>query len=160
MVKVLFLDIDGVILDMNYLHDNHEDGPWTLNPEKLNILHEILNKTGAKIVISSSWRLLEEGMEYLEKYLGSCMHLNNKTPINNNYEILPDGTTSKIYLGKIRGDEIKAWLDKHPEITTYAILDDDSDMLFEQKPFFVKTDTMKGLERFHIDFLVEILGEK
>jgi hypothetical protein len=32
----------------------------------------------------------------------------------------------------IRGEEIKAWLHQHPEVTRYAIVDDDSDMLPEQ----------------------------
>ena len=40
---------------------------------------------------------------------------------------------------------IEKYLDKHKEITEYVILDDDSDMLPEQKGHFVKVDAKKGL---------------
>ena len=45
----------------------------------------------------------------------------------------------------VRGHEIQEWLDKHPEVTRYAILDDDSDMLPEQMPNFFKTTFQNGL---------------
>lgn len=45
----------------------------------------------------------------------------------------------------VRGHEIQAWLDKHPEVEKYAILDDDSDMLPEQMPNFFKTTFQNGL---------------
>ena len=45
----------------------------------------------------------------------------------------------------IRGDEIQEWLDEHPEVEKYAIIDDDDDMLPEQEENFFQTDFQTGL---------------
>ena len=37
--------------------------------------------------------------------------------------------------GRLRGEEIEAWLAAHPEVEVYAILDDDTDMLPHQPHF-------------------------
>lgn len=46
---------------------------------------------------------------------------------------------------KLRGSEIKEWLDSHPDVEKYAIIDDDSDMLLEQMSSFFNTDGYCGL---------------
>lgn len=48
LMKLLFLDIDGVITTHN--------SNYCLDPEKMELLGQILGRTGALIVISSSWR--------------------------------------------------------------------------------------------------------
>lgn len=65
---------------------------------------------------------------------------------------LLDRTPSIHYIGEgenerraVRGDEIQAWLDAHPEVTKYAILDDDCDMLPSQLHSFFRTDVAQGL---------------
>jgi len=45
-----------------------------------------------------------------------------------------------------RGEEIKAWLDKHPEITEFVILDDRGDMA-PYKEHLVRTKYDKGLTK-------------
>lgn len=47
-MKVIFLDFDGVITTMK--------SRWNLCKEKMELVKEIVDKTDAKIVISSSWR--------------------------------------------------------------------------------------------------------
>ena len=42
-----------------------------------------------------------------------------------------------------RGDEIKEWLNRHPEVTQYAILEDDEDFYPDQHLF--KTSWQTGL---------------
>ena len=44
----------------------------------------------------------------------------------------------------MRGEEIKTWLEHHPEVENYVIIDDDSDMLPEQLDNFVHTSNMHG----------------
>ena len=39
---------------------------------------------------------------------------------------------------EMRGDEINAWLSEHPEVTKYAILDDESDF-YDDQPLFQTT---------------------
>lgn len=48
-MKVIFLDFDGVITIPH---------KWDINTERLKNLKKIIDATGAKIVISSSWRSL------------------------------------------------------------------------------------------------------
>jgi hypothetical protein len=50
----------------------------------------------------------------------------------------------------LRGEEIKEWLDKHPEVEDYAILDDDSDMLEEQFKKFHHCDGWFGMSPNHL----------
>jgi hypothetical protein len=50
----------------------------------------------------------------------------------------------------LRGQEIQEWLDKHPEVEDYAILDDDSDMLPEQFCKFHHCDPWFGFNPNHL----------
>jgi hypothetical protein len=141
-MKVIFLDIDGVLN-----HENHykwlmeTDEPTPLqrfypysefNPESFRILNKIIDETDAKIVLSSSWRL--DGinrMNSLFKYFG----------LPRIYDITP--SLCNKFGSLCRGKEIDAWLNEHPEVTKYVILDDDTDMEEHQLPFFIKTNPYK-----------------
>ena len=48
MSKIIFLDFDGVITTLK--------SKWTIDNEKVELVKQICDATGAKIVISSSWR--------------------------------------------------------------------------------------------------------
>ena len=51
-MKVIFLDVDGVLI-----HDESLDGiNLHIDEEKIKILKEIVEKTDSKIVLSSAWR--------------------------------------------------------------------------------------------------------
>ena len=50
----------------------------------------------------------------------------------------------------LRGEEIQEWLNQHPEVTDYAILDDDSDMLPEQFKKYHNCDGWFGLSPNHL----------
>ena len=59
-----------------------------------------------------------------------------------------------------RGKEIKKWLDEHPKVGRYVILDDDSfDILPEQKPFLIQTDWAAGIEDEDVEKAIDILSE-
>lgn len=55
-----------------------------------------------------------------------------------------------------RGHEIQRWLSEHPEVTSFAILDDDTDMahLYDR---LVLTDCEDGLQAEHVERLVVLL---
>lgn len=156
-MKVIFLDIDGVLN-----HENHykwlmeTDEPTPLqrvypysefNPRSCKILNRIIDETDAKIVLSSSWRL--DGitrMNNLFKYFG----------LPRIYDITP--SLCERFGSLCRGKEIDKWLNEHPEVTKYVILDDDSDMEEHQLPFFIKTDPYKdGLNNEIANKVIEIL---
>lgn len=61
--------------------------------------------------------------------------------------------------GVERGYEIDAWLDEHPEVTKYAIVDSDCDMGSWQLPYFVHTNCQAGITDNNVDELINILKD-
>jgi hypothetical protein len=59
-VKVIFLDVDGVL--------NGHESQWRVIPECVRLLNEIVERTGAKLVLSSSWRLLSDWEPAVREY--------------------------------------------------------------------------------------------
>ena len=97
-------------------------------------LKRIIDETDAKIVISSSWR--HSG---LQKMLDMWEFRNLPGEV---IGVTPDLYRFLDFEGErtmVRGDEIQAVLNIHPEITHYVILDDDTDMLKHQLGNFVQT---------------------
>lgn len=59
---------------------------------------------------------------------------------------------------RYRGSEIKEWLDEHPEVTNYVIIDDDNDMLEEQEPYLVQTSWYDGINDYDVEKAIKILN--
>lgn len=129
MKKYIFLDIDGVL---NAHHNTVErwGGFIGIDPKHVAIFNKLVEETGAEIVLSSAWRsdpdwhktMTANGI--VDKFLGKTKHL----PTD------------------FRGIEIAEWLDSNAEKPfKYAILDDNSDMLPDQKEHFFKTKWDVGL---------------
>lgn len=137
--RVLFLDVDGVLNSSrtcltsgNFPHPhNYVERREMFDWAAIKMLQGLCRAAGVKVVLSSSWRLGMDA-EWLAKF-GAFLGL----PI---IDKTPSATSQHG-----RGHEIKAWLDNHVECTHYAIVDDDSDMLPEQRPLFVKTRHEDGL---------------
>jgi len=180
--KIIFLDVDGVIC-VGHDHYRH------FNQICLELLQEIIDATGAKIVVSSSWRdsdsvrmkanFLEHG--FTEKLWGEVIDITIR-----GYSHIIKGSKLPI----VRGNEIKAWvdtkmiypwhsdpsLDKQYQILredgsfkimnsnklgvdfSYVILDDDADMLYEQRNHFIQTGAMFGLSIYDRDNAIKILN--
>jgi len=169
MKKYIFLDIDGVIATPEYTNN----GVWCLNPEKQKLLKKIIDNTGAKIVLSSSWRY--SSLERTKQHMKDEGFLFNDILIDvtiRAYHYLEKGT--KIHLSIPRGVEIKQWIDANIHSDngknwnrkklgvdfTYVILDDDTDMLLEHKDNFIKTNSTKGLTINGVNKAIEILNNK
>lgn len=131
-MKVLFLDIDGVL---NNNETTERCNNFTGVDRKLaKRFTDWLNTTDVKIVLSSTWRLHPEMWFALNEAGISWIDV---TPGPHRY----------------RGDDIKQWLDAHPEVTAYAILDDSTDMLPSQFDRCVFTDGSHGLQDWDIEKL-------
>lgn len=124
-MKILFLDIDGVV-NCATTAQRHR-GAIGIDPYMACLVRRIVEATGCQVVLSSSWRYFPGGREEVERQV--CLLL----------DVTPHSD-----LG-CRGDEIRVWLNAHPEVTRYAIVDDNSDMLPEQKSHFFKTSWAVGL---------------
>ncbi|HUU87640.1 MAG TPA: HAD domain-containing protein [Candidatus Glassbacteria bacterium] len=147
-MKVLFLDIDGVLNSETFmtslpfcLEDDLRDN---IDSQAVSVLNEIIEKSDSKIVISSTWRKIYPLPKIVEA-------LENKGFKHSNKII---GCTP-IYDVGVRGDEIQEWLD-HMAIDSFAILDDDSDMK-NLKPHLVQTTWKEGLQPEHIERVLNIL---
>ena len=137
MIKVLFLDIDGVLntdrqhwhCQMNGITPVDEFG-YEFDHKAVDNLATILEETDAEIVISSSWKFL--GLQTLQK-----MWKDRNLP-GTILDITPDG--------KSKGSEIDEWLmEREAQVIRYAIIDDENDMLTKQQKHFVQTNSQFGI---------------
>lgn len=148
MKKILFLDIDGVLAGLEwfeYCSNNGKAGTDFLDPK----LVQKLNQLDCEVVISSSWGY--DGGKTIKL-------LKNK---GLNLKVI--GYTEHHEMGSgwiVRGNSIKKWLyDNCKDIDyQYAILDDDGDMLLEQKDHFVQTNPEVGVTDEDIILLKNILN--
>lgn len=156
-MKIIFLDIDGVLNSSDWagsfefkkkqakglsFPDTHLDNV------AIQRVDELCKRTGAKVVISSTWREFEYCVPALRRN-GFRGEIIGKTPD------LDKKLDSGIWTSKTRGEEIQAWLDQN-ECDSYVIIDDDSDMLDSQKENFVHTNFMHGFTGSDIESAVEI----
>ena len=172
MKKVIFLDIDGVLNSSRTLYES-----ISLEDDLILNLKEIVNKTKAKIILSSSWRLSTEavatlidkldkfglaisGMTYdgvdldwLEKYEFDVTkkYLDTKFDYDENRQIK---------ITHDRGAEIFKWLHDHDDCA-YVILDDDIEDI---KPYFnesviVKTSYKTGLTKEDVKKAIQTLNK-
>lgn len=133
-MKVIMLDIDGVL---NVYPQGRDEFGDIFHQHFIDNLKRIVDETGAKIVISCSWRM--SGLSVMRD-----MWKKRNLP----GEVIDVTCTSNelIKKGKFkyrddveRGHEIQEWLDNHKDVTNFLILDDDNDMLENQRNNFVRT---------------------
>lgn len=150
MKPILFLDIDGVLNNRQYFmlksSQGHPKGRH-FDPESISILKEILEETGAEVVLSSTWRYM--GLDKVQRILseaGLGITFKGATPFISNSP---------------RGWEIRTWLVKNIEngwdFKNYLIIDDDGDMMLGQADNFVNTNFDTGLRQEHKARCIEIL---
>ena len=113
--KIIFLDVDGVLNSERTIRANNSSGYYYLDPVAVGLIRDLVDKTGAKIVVSSTWRYA--GDHVTTQLYVAGFHL---------MDFHNDSITPVLVNGK-RGDEVNSWLSEHPEVETYVCIDDDSD---------------------------------
>ncbi len=108
-MKIIFLDIDGVL---NHRNSPCDGGIFIIDTTLVPILARIVQATGAEIVLSSTWRILAKNREAVQRALAV-------------HDMKFIGRTDQ--LNAERSVEILEWLHRHPQVTKFAILDDDRD---------------------------------
>jgi hypothetical protein len=133
-MKVLFLDIDGVLNCSKT--PNPRKLPYVIDKKLLARLERLLERTGAKVVLSSSWRLDPVGL-LAAKYWGIPY-----------WDVCPDLPK------RTRRDEVLTWLARHPKVIRYAIIDDEDDEL-DELPLFqpsaatgITGDIVRAVEKY------------
>lgn len=114
-IKLIFLDIDGVL---NTLWTPIVDNMNPLikwDPEKVYMIREIVNITGADVVLSSTWRKYKDIATILFD-MGLLDIVIGKTPVIHGIDVK-------------RGHEIQMFIDNMKEpVDEFVIIDDDEDM--------------------------------
>jgi len=154
-MKIIFVDVDGVLNCKNttdtVMGDDGRryDG---IDSDKIQLLKEIIDKTDAYIILSSTWRLYDTFTEYLEEKLGD-------------YKVRIKGITprSKAFTYTYRFREIQNWFNENDtrDIVNYIILDDiDEEMVETFGDHYFKTDVDIGLTREITDKCIEYLNKE
>ena len=148
-MKVIFLDFDETINNFSTL------SRFEVDPNNVNVLKCIQEKSNAKIVASTS----------VKHYVQMGFHEYEKTYYYKHYVIplyklgikIDDMTPYVKCDGPFKELEIKAYLNEHPEIEQYVILDDEyiSDSLKDHQ---VCLELCKGLTEEHIEPALKILN--
>lgn len=108
-MKVIFLDIDGVLNTTATPRPNKDSR--VIEQTLLARLKKLQQDTGATVVLSSTWRHDREGLASAKRFGIPFM------------DVLPDMRP------RPRSEEIVAWLQAHPNVQRFAVIDDDDDCL-------------------------------
>ena len=146
-MKILFLDNDGVICLSNNWGGRavkwanfHRDNPEfefnnrpvqcrfdDFDKKAVKVLNEILEETGAEIVVSSDWRL-HANLEELGDYYESQGIIKRPIAVTDIFkDIFPKEWNAFRYRAELeleRSMEIGHWLENHPEVTHWVAVDD------------------------------------
>lgn len=156
-MKIVFLDIDGVLNSWRYYRDLvHAGGtadPWPdrhIDPKPVKHLNRLLADGGAKVVVSSTWRNMLT-LDELRRLLGARGFEGEIV------DRTPDLSQDPAYEGRRqRGWEIGSWL-LGRDVDGFVILDDGTDMVHLAHRH-VLIDAKKGLKPRHIEAALALLG--
>ena len=147
-MNVIFLDLDGVLnsersfLASAMIAKDEVESVWhrtwrTIDPIAVNLVNRLCKDSKSKIVISSSHK--KEVPSGPDKLFGLRDYFET---LGIDHDLIVGWTPTSL---GIRGNEIQAFLDKHPEITNYLIIDDTVEFLSSQLGNFTRCDSEIGM---------------
>lgn len=157
-MKILFLDIDGVLNSSLWYGKRRsllapprktiEQMIYEIDPDALARLKRIVESTGCELVISSTWRRIYSMVQFRETFT----HLGwPKAPFADKTPVLQQG---------FRGDEVRAWLNtigKILDVERYCCVDDSDD--FHPDNYLFRTSHSTGLTDEVADSIIKFLNE-
>lgn len=166
-MKVIFLDIDGVLATNKQYMMNRKKFwdknsiakdtriPYPFDPKCVKIFNEILDTTGADIVLSSDWKLHFSLVELETIFMFNGV---NKSPI----DITTNDVVSFNNLVRNRAFQIGEFIQTH-KITNYVVLDDlnisNYMTITNDQDKFVLTDDFEGIKKVGLkDKIIKILN--
>ena len=170
--KYLFLDFDGVLNTGNYqkrmkkegIDAYDEYGPM-FDPQTVEYLRQIIDKTGCKVVISSTWR--NEGIERMKrmwKDRGMPGEIYSMTPIllSTTFQDAMNGELLSAPIRQAKALEIDMWLQKHAsKDARYVILDDEKIFIGEEYyDHMIEVNDQEGIGVSEVNRACRQLNEK
>ena len=158
-MKVIFLDIDGVLNSQMLIEKNENE---KIDIAAVKLLKNLVDKSGAVVVMSSGWKLwFDENMvtddaeaQYLYDILFQYgVEIYSKTP-----DFSTDEIRTKRTFSEVKAKEIIAWLEKHCDVDKYVILDDLNLKNDQINANLVQTDGRVGITEEDIMRAMEILN--
>lgn len=179
-MRIIFLDVDGVLNSTRSFcgtqttvgQSREEWNISVVDPVAVGLIRRCIEEHDLCLVISSTHRqhFLKPETEYVELPDGRAGMMRNQCdlPVMAEYfgklgmpaDKVVGWTPDLFIAGRCRGDEIQHYLDNHPEVEAYAILDDSSDMLEHQLPFFAHCDANDGMTFAAFQQLENVFGGK
>jgi hypothetical protein len=144
-MKVIFIDIDGVLATAPCWNMNR-DNKWDAYPfdkKAVKVFNEIIEKTGAELVLSSDWKhyyTMNQMKEIFLEFNGVIKAPFDRTPFSSEY------TAMNLEGGRVT--EIKMWLEENKEklgITHWVAVDDLK--MFELENFVNCPKSMEGIKQ-------------
>lgn len=136
----LFLDVDGVL--NCHLTKQRFGGYIGIDPIKAARVKRIIAETGCQVVLSSTWRLDVKSQNHVKEKVCNFIDVTVSLPGN-----------------PLRGQEVQQWVNTHPEVKRYAILDDADDFL-EGQPLFQTKFYGDGLTDDIADAVIKYFKEE
>jgi HAD domain in Swiss Army Knife RNA repair proteins len=154
-MKVLFLDVDGVLNSIEWCKAGNGFGcpprkrerctkerlKWC--PDMVRRLRMVIEQTGAHIVVSSSWRGYGAGAVRKWKAMFNVYGWRNAPVIGETPDLTSKQPGSGIYVAVKRGEEVAAWLNANQHVDRFVCVDDGDDFMPDQP--LVLTDMETGL---------------
>ena len=157
-----FFDVDGVLNYTQWYYSDRNPGnlygqEGDIDPECVARILKVCEVTGAKIVLSSDWRIDKNAISRLERAGFPKGLICDQTPeliwtYLNYYDADIDSYDYS------RGKEIDLWLDAHQDTYDYVIIDDREDFTDEQKRLhFVHVNSYVGFTDENMNKAIKIL---
>lgn len=170
-MRILFLDVDGVLNSKVWwakreparLQPTPQDrAVRDIDPDAVAALEQIVKRTRARVVVSSSWRAMVPltTLNQALRYRGYTGLLLGATPEADILRREGERLGVEFASRPGRGAEIQAWLDLLPDhlvqIGDYVILDDEEVAGHPDRLF--RTDFETGLTVEHVEQVVAMFG--
>jgi hypothetical protein len=147
---LIFLDIDGVMLSAAGWKpvENLEDGFSAFSNRAVDCLNHLIQNTNASIVLTTTHKSRFTLEQWNQIFLSRNLSVHIFDKLDDNLKSLN------------RKDEILNYLNAHPQIENYIIIDDDkslNDLPESVKQKLILTSSLVGLTQENIERAIEIL---
>ena len=144
-MKIIFLDFDGVLNNLKSITDRQ-----MFSPPNMENLKRIVDETDAQFCLSTSHRYIPFSLAMFDmvcQKIGIQNRIYGKTKDNVEKASMVQGAQQRV-------QEIREWLEQHPEVSKWVVLDD-MDMKIDN---FIRTNYLLGLTEDDATNAINILN--